>query len=400
MDIKEEIRSESEELVKLRRYFHTRPELGFREFNTSEVVAKHLEESGMEVRSGFAGTGVTGLLRGTRAGKTLLIRSDMDALPVKEETGLPFASRNEGIMHACGHDGHMAMLLTAARILGRHRRELNGNILFLFQPNEEDAGAAKMIEDGAISGLNVDAAMGIHLWSPLHTGTMGINAGPIMAASHYFYLTVTGRGGHAGMPQDAADPVRTASMIMENVQHLQTREMDCIKDPTVIMFCSIHGGTSPVVIPEKVDLQGSIRFLHENGEMIEKRFKEIVSDTCRMTGTGYRLGIVEGNKLLSNDTEMTELVRREGEKILGAENIRSDMRMMVGEDFAEFADRVKSAFYFIGTGNSEKGSDYPHHHPKFTIDEDSLSIGVQFHIATALSYLDKGKDTAASPVES
>lgn len=399
MDINGEIRREFEGLVKLRRYFHTNPELGFREFNTSKMIAGHLAESGLEVRTGFAGTGVTGFLRGGGAGRTLLIRSDMDALPVREETGLPFASQNEGIMHACGHDGHMAMLLITARILSRHRRELNGNILFLFQPNEEEAGAARMIEDGAISDPKVDAAMGLHLWSPLPTGTAGINAGPIMAASHYFYITVTGLGGHAGMPQDTIDPVKASSQIIENVQHLQTREFDCVKDPTVIMFCSIHGGTSPIVVPEKVELQGSIRFLHEKGELLERRFREIVADTCRMTGVRYDLKIVVGNRLLSNNAEMTELVRREGERILGPENIRSDMRMMVGEDFAEFADRVKSAFYFIGTGNPEKGSDYPHHHPKFTIDEDSLPTGVEFHIATALSYLGEKKDAAASRIK-
>jgi amidohydrolase len=387
LNIKGEIYREKENLVKLRRHFHTYPELGFNEFRTSETIATCLGEAGLEVKRGFAVTGVTGLLRGSEKGKTLLIRSDMDALPIQEQTGLPFASQNEGVMHACGHDGHMSMLLTTARILARHREEIKGNILFLFQPNEENAGAERMISEGALSGHNVDAALGLHLWSPVPTGKVGINPGPMMAASHYFYLTIKGRGGHAGMPHKAVDPIEAASRIIESVQHLQTREFDCLEEPTVIMFCNIHGGTSPIVVPEKVELQGSIRFLHERGDHVERRFEEIVSRVCQMTGTEYELEIVIGNRLLSNDPGMTDLVVKEASKIVGRENICPDMRMMVGEDFAEFARTVKSAFYFLGTGNPEKGSDLSHHHPRFTIDEDSLPLGVELHISTALSYL-------------
>ncbi len=387
MNIKEEIQSNIHELVELRRDFHSHPELGFREFRTSERISRFLQEIGLEVKTGFAGTGVTGLLRGKTGGRTLLLRSDMDALPVTENTGLPFSSENDGVMHACGHDGHMAMLLMAAKILSEHKDEIKGNIKFAFQPNEEDAGAEKMILDGAMLDPEVDAAMGLHLWSPLPTGSIGINAGPLMAASHYFYLTIKGKGGHAGMPHNAVDPIIAASKIIENVQHLQTREMNCLEEPTVIMFCNIHGGTSPIIVPEQVELQGSIRFLHDRGDMVEKRFEEIISHVCHMTGTEYELKIVIGNRLLSNDPEMTDLVMDEALRILGPEKICTNMRMMVGEDFAEFARKVKSAFYFLGTGNARKGTTYSHHHPKFNIDEDSLPLGVEFHIATALSYL-------------
>ncbi len=387
MNIKEEIQSYLHELIELRRDFHSHPELGFREFRTSERISRFLEGIGLEVKTGFAGTGVTGLLRGKTGERTLLLRSDMDALPVTEDTGLPFSSENHGVMHACGHDGHMAMLLMTAKILSEHKDEIKGNIKFAFQPNEEDAGAEKMILDGAMQDPEVDAAMGLHLWSPLPTGSVGINAGPLMAASHYFYLTIRGKGGHAGIPHKAVDPISTASKIIESVQHLQTRELDCLEEPTVIMFCNIHGGTSPIIVPEQVELQGSIRFLHDRGDMVEKRFEEIISHVCHMTGTEYELKIVIGNRLLSNDPEMTDLVMDEARRILGPENICTNMRMMVGEDFAEFARKVKSAFYFLGTGNARKGTTYSHHHPKFNIDEDSLPLGVEFHIATALSYL-------------
>lgn len=387
MNVKGEINRNLDELIQLRRYFHTYPELGFREFNTSEHISNYLEQIGLEVKTGFAGTGVTGLLRGNKNGRTLLIRSDMDALPITEDTGLSFSSKNDGVMHACGHDGHMAMLLVAAKILSYHKDEITGNIKFVFQPNEEDAGAEKMIADGAMEDPEVDAAMGIHLWSQLSTGNIGINPGPLMAASHYFYLTIRGKGGHAGMPHKAIDPIIAASKIIESVQLLQTRELDCLEESTVIMFCNIHGGTSPIVVPEQVELQGSIRFLHDHGEMVEKRFEEIISHVCSMTHTEYELEIVVGNRLLSNDPEMTDLVMEEARKIVGQDRICTNMKMMVGEDFAEFARKVKSAFYFIGTGNPQKRSTYSHHHPKFTIDEDSLPLGVEFHIATALSYL-------------
>jgi len=389
LNIKNEIQNNLETLIELRRDFHRHPETGFREFRTSEKIASFLENLGLEVKRNIAGTGVSGLLRGKEGGKTLLLRSDMDALPVNEETGLPFASVNEGVMHACGHDGHMSMLLIAAKILTKHRESFKGNIKFVFQPNEEEAGAEEMIRHGVLSDPEVDASMGLHLWSPLPTGTIGLNPGPVMAASHYFYLTIKGRGGHAGMPHKAIDPISTAVKIIEDVQHLQTRELDSLEEPTVIMFTGIHGGTAPTVVPAEIQIQGSIRFLHDRGEFVEKRFEDIISHICAMTGTEYELKIVIGNRLLSNDNDMTDLVLREASETVGQKNIQKNMRMMVGEDFAEFSRSVRSAFYFVGTGNRDKQTDYSHHHPKFNIDEDSLPIGIEMHVRTALAYLDQ-----------
>jgi amidohydrolase len=329
-EVIQEIKHENDELVELRRGFHADPELGFKEYRTSQRVARYLRDCGIEVQTGIAGTGVVGLIHGDAPGKTVMLRSDMDALPITEETGLPFASENEGVMHACGHDGHMAMLLVAATVLSRHRDRIRGTVKLVFQPNEEDAGAEPMVEAGVLAAPHVDAAFGIHLWSPLSTGTIGLADGPIMASSYYFTLEIKGEGGHGGAPHLGTDTIATATNIMQNVQNIQTRRFDAIYEPT------------------------------------------------------YKFG----NKLLANDPAMTDLVKKTVETYPGdGLEIDTQIKVMLGEDFAEFSLQVPSAFYFVGTANSEAGSPYPHHHPRFTIDEASLSIGAALHVQTAPAFL-------------
>lgn len=389
MKIKDEIENFRDELIRLRRDFHKHPELGFEEYRTSKIIANYLEEVGLEVRRGIAKTGVIGLLRGNRPGPTLLIRSDMDALPIKEENDLPFKSDDDGKMHACGHDAHMSILLIASKILANYRDEIKGNIKFVFQPNEEDAGAALMIEDGVLEDPQVDAALGLHIWSPLETGKIAIVDGPVMASSYYFKLVIRGKGGHGGAPHTSIDPIICATDVIQAVQSIQTREVDTFK-PTVITFCKINCGTLNIVIPEKIGLEGSIRCLHEDDEQVRRRFEEITKNICGAYRTTYELEFKCGNRLLSNDHKMAELVRSVAEKVVKPEDvIGSEFRTMIGEDFAEFALRVPSAFYFIGTGNEEKETDYPHHHPRFNIDEDSLLIGVEMHVRTALEYFNR-----------
>jgi len=386
MKIKGEIEGLHDELIQLRRDFHRHPELGFEEHRTSAIIAKYLGGLGFEVKRGLAKTGVVGLLRGDQPGPTLLLRSDMDALPIQEENDLPFKSVNDGKMHACGHDAHMAMLLIAAKILLNHRDEIRGKIKFAFQPNEEEAGAELMVEDGVLEDPGVDAALGLHIFSPLKTGEIGIVGGPIMASSYYFKLTIRGKGGHGGAPHRAVDPIICAANVVQAVQSIQTREIDALK-PTVITFGKINCGTFNIVIPEEIELEGSIRCLHDDDEGIRRRFSEIIENICAAYRTKYELKFKCGNRLLRNDPEMTELVRSVAERVVKAEDvIGSGIRTMVGEDFAEFALRVPSAFYFIGTGNEGKGTDYPHHHARFNIDEDSLPIGVEMHVRTALEY--------------
>ena len=387
MDFKAEVKKFKDELISLRRDFHKHPELGFQEYRTSEIVAKYLEDCGLEVKRTVAQTGVVGLLRGERPGPTILLRSDMDALPVSEENDIPFKSVNEGIMHACGHDGHMAMLLVAAKILSQHKDEINGNVKFVFQPNEEDAGAEIMINEGILEDPHVDAALGIHLWSPIESGKIGVVAGPLMASSYYFKLTIHGKGGHGGAPHMSVDPISCGVSIMHMVQNMQTKELDAMK-PTVITFCKINCGTSPIIIPEKIEIEGSIRCLHNETEEVQKRFEQIIKGLCEVHKTTYELEIKCGNILLSNDAKMAELVEKAGIQTVGEENIvSSNIRVMLGEDFAEFCTRVPGTFYFVGVSNKEKGTDYPHHHPRFNIDEDALLIGVEMHLRGVVEYL-------------
>jgi len=386
MKVKKEIKNLHDRLIQLRRDFHKHPELGFEEHRTSEIIAKYLEECGFEVKRGLAKTGVVGLLKGNQPGPTLLLRSDMDALPIQEKNDVPFKSINDGKMHACGHDAHMAMLLIAAKILSNHRDDIKGNIKFVFQPNEEDAGAELMIEDGVLENPKVDAALGLHVWSQIKTGRIAVVDGPVMASSYYFKLTIKGKGGHGGAPHTSIDPIICAANLIQAVQSIQTREVDALK-PTVITFGKIHCGTFNIIIPEKIELEGSIRCLHEDDEEVRRRFEEITKNICAAFRTKYELEFKCGNRLLSNDYEMAEFVKSIAERVVNPENIiGSEIRMMVGEDFAEFALKAPSAFYFVGTGNQEKGTDYPHHNPRFNIDEDALRIGVEMHVRTALEY--------------
>ncbi|NLY45686.1 MAG: amidohydrolase [Tissierella sp.] len=387
MDIKREITDLRDELIELRRDFHQHPELGFEEYRTGKIVGDYLEKLGIEVQRNVAKTGVVGLLKGKSPGKTIALRTDMDALPLEEETGLSFSSQNPGIMHGCGHDGHLAMMLVAAKVLSSKKDQIEGNIKFIFQPNEEDAGAEIMINEGILENPKVDAALGIHLWSPIESGKIGIISGPLMASSYYFKLTVNGKGGHGGAPHTAISPILAGIDMIKALQEMALNEIDALT-PTIVTFGKINAGTSPIIIPEKVEIEGSIRCLHPNTKVIQERMREIVEGLSKVHRTTFSLEFKCGNELLNNDEKMTALVKEVGEKHIGKENIiTSDISVMLGEDFSEFSERVPSTFIFLGVANKEKGTDYPHHHPKFNIDEDVLEIGVEIHVRSALKYL-------------
>jgi amidohydrolase len=374
------------ELIALRRDFHMYPELGFEEFRTQKKIIAYLENIDIEAKK-IATTGVVGVLSGKRKGKTLLIRSDMDALPVQEETGLTFRSRNKGVMHACGHDGHMAMLLVAAKLLVNQKKDLRGKIIFAFQPNEEDAGAYKMIEEGILKNNNVDAAFGCHLWNQLETGCIDISDGPIMAASHYFSLVIRGRGGHAGFAHESIDPIFVSSQVIQAVQSIQTRQINALQ-PAVIIFTHIQGGANSTTIPQEVLLQGSIRFLHPDGVEIISKFDRMVKDICHTHDAAYDLRFKIGNHILFNDPAMAGLVRQTAHGILNEkECVTADIKTMAGEDFSEFAHNVPSAFAFVGAKKEVNDERYPHHHPKFDMDEGALVLGTALYYSVALEYL-------------
>jgi amidohydrolase len=384
--IKNEIDDLREELISLRRDFHQHPELGFEEHRTAEIVETYLTKNGI-ITSRAGGTGVVGVLEGARTGPVLMLRADLDALPVNEMADVPFKSTIEGKMHACGHDGHTAMLMVAAKILARHRDELAGSVKFVFQPNEEDAGADIIIDEGVLENPVVDAAMGLHLWSPLPSGAIGVTPGPLMASSYYFWLTIHGKGGHGGAPHLSKDPVYCANQLMNAVQSIQTREQDVL-NPTLITFCQVKAGTSPIIIPDKIELAGSIRCLHDGDLEVRERFEAITAQICAIHGTTYDLTYKCGNELLDNDMEMTRLARQAALETVGKEAlVENNLQVMLGEDFASFAKRVPSVFCFLGIADAEKKTDLPHHHPEFKLDEDALPLGVEMHIRSVAAYL-------------
>ncbi|MFW5790713.1 MAG: M20 metallopeptidase family protein [Bacillota bacterium] len=390
MNIKEEIKELEPELIKLRRDFHKHPELGWEEVRTAGIVAEYLRELGLEVTEGVSKTGVVGLLRGEKPGKTLLLRADMDALPVEEENDFEYKSQNEGLMHACGHDGHTAMLLVAAKILSRKTDEIAGNIKFVFQPNEETEAARFMIEEGVMEDPKVDAAMGIHLWTPIESGKIGLAPEAVMGGLYEFEIIIKGKGGHTSAPHLSKDPIIAGTNIIQQAQIIQTREIDPMK-ATTIVFGQFQAGNATNIIPEKAHLKGTIRYLYQGGrntdEKPRRRLERIVAGVCNTSDLEYEIKYPATSSPVYNDPELVLDLEEIAAKVAGGTENLTEYRCLAGEDFGEFSTYVPSVFYFVGTGNAEKGTDYPHHHPKFDIDEDTLKTGVEMHVRSALNYL-------------
>jgi amidohydrolase len=304
--VKQRIGELKKELINLRRDFHKHPELGFEEHRTAGVVDNYLKNLGLFPQR-MTRTGVVALLEGSKPQPVLMLRADMDALPVQEENDVAYKSKNKGIMHACGHDAHMAMLLVAAKILTEKKDEISGTIKLVFQPNEEIAGAIHMTTDGVLENPAVDAVMGIHIWTPVASGKIAITPGPVMAGLDVFKVTIHGKGGHTGVPEDAIDPVIAAANLIQTVQVIQTREISNLKS-TVIMFGKIAGGTKSNIIPDKVYLEGSIRFLYPGGpdseEQPTERFRRIVEQVCKTHRCTCEIDIGHENFPLINHDEM------------------------------------------------------------------------------------------------
>jgi amidohydrolase len=386
MDLKKEIAALTPELIELRRDFHRHPEIGKQEFRTAQIIEDYLNNLGLDVHRCLE-TGIIGVLKGGRPGKTLMLRSDIDALPVEEMTGLPFASENPGLMHACGHDGHMSVMLIVAKILTAHRDEIPGTIVFLFQPNEEDAGAEDMIQAGALDNPKPDVILGMHLWSYLPSGSIGIIPGPIMASSYYFKLTITGQGGHGGAPHACINPIDCGVHVWQAFQAYHTLENNSLH-PTTITVGKFQGGQYNIVIPDTCVLEGSVRCLHNDDEQVRNRLAEMIDGVCKTYRCTYELEFKCGNTLLDNDPQIAEMIRETGAEVLGADKVISkDVGVMIGEDFAEFTRRVPGAFYFFGVADEAKGTHYEHHNNRFNIDEDVLPSVVEMQVSLAKKYL-------------
>jgi len=385
-EMKKDVERLREQLIEWRRDFHRHPEVAYQEHRTSSVIRKFLEGLGIPVSS-CAETGLRGMLEGKSGGKTVALRADMDALPLKEEGDRDYISENPEACHACAHDGHMAILMGVAQLLTERKDKFQGKVVFLFQPSEEriPGGAKRMIEEGALQG--VDAVFGLHLWQLLPTGTIGIVKGAMMAAPDKFSITVIGKGGHGSMPQETVDPILVASHLVANLQSIVSRNVDPLKS-AVVSLGTIEGGTIYNIIPCEVSMTGTVRaFDPELREFMEKKAKEIAEGTCQTFGAKCEYEYERGYPPLINHGPLTDLVTEVAKKTLGKESIKDIDPVMGGEDFAYFLQEVPGAFLFFGMGDGMK---FPHHHPGFDMDERALPQATLLMSSLALEYLSKG----------
>jgi amidohydrolase len=372
------------EVVATRRDLHEHPELGFEEHRTAELVARRLEALGFEVHTGIGRTGVVGVLRGTRPGKTIMLRADMDALPIDEENDVPYRSRSAGTMHACGHDGHVAILLGAARVVMSRRDEVAGTVCFLFQPAEEGKGGARaMVEDGVLERFGIERAYGLHLASAHPVGQVGFREGPFYASSDSIEITIEGKGGHGAAPHLSIDPVYVAAQFVVAVQQIVSRQVDPI-EPAVVTVGAIHGGTTHNVIPSRVELLGTVRaFDADVRAKMAERIERVLSGVCESSGASYTFEYLWRYPVTSNDAEQTRYARALAERVAGPAQVAEVPRLMGAEDFSFFAERVPACFFTLGSNGGEDSA-FPHHHARFDIDESALATGVRMMTALAL----------------
>lgn len=373
----------------LRRDFHMHPELGHQEIRTAGIVARELQSLGLEVTTGVGKTGVVALLEGARPGPVLLLRADMDALPITEETGAEYASRTPGVMHACGHDAHTAILLTVARLLTSLRNELPGTVKLVFQPAEEGMGGAEgMIADGVLENPKPDFTLGLHIWNEKPLGWLGLAAGPLMAGTEIFKLRIHGKGGHGAIPNLAVDPILAGAQVVTALQSIVSRNTPPLQ-AAVVSVTTFHGGEAFNVIPPQVELTGTIRtFDPDVRAMVLRRFDEIVQGVAGGLGCTVEIEHTRMTPALINDPQAIAAAQRAARRILPESHIETTGPLtMGGEDFAFMMEKVPGAFLFIGSANPERGLDYGHHHPKFDFDEAVLPRAAALLAATALELL-------------
>lgn len=363
----------------MRRDFHKHPELGFHEVRTAGIVANELQALGMEVTRGVGKTGVVGLLEGSRSGPTILVRFDMDALPITEETGAEYASETPGIMHACGHDGHTAIGLSVAKMLNTHKDQLAGTVKFIFQPAEETlgeeglGGAQMMIRDGILLNPRPDFALGLHLWNEKPLGWLGVASGPVMAGADEFKIVIKGRGGHGAVPHATLDPMLAAAHVVTALQSIVSRNIAPVQT-AVVSVTSIHGGTAFNVIPQDVTMQGTIRsFELSVRRKVLERFEEIVNGVTIAMGCQAEITITQVTPAMINDSRVAARVQDSARRVLSGSQLDTASYLTMGaEDMAFVLERVPGCYFFVGSANREKGLDYGHHHPRFDVDENAM----------------------------
>lgn len=377
----------------IRRDLHRHPELGFNEVRTAGIVADELRALGFRVQTGVAETGVVGLLQGDHPGPTLLLRFDMDALPIQEETGLEFASENSGVMHACGHDGHVAVGLTVARMLSELKDQIAGSVKFMFQPAEEGLGGAeRMIAAGVLKNPTVDAAMAIHLWNDRPVGWVAVNPGPFMAGADTFSIRLKGKGGHGALPDQATDPVIASAEIISSLQSIVSRNISPL-DAAVVSVTQVSAGNAVNIIPPEAEIKGTIRsFDVEVRDLIMLRFEQLVRNIAAGFGCEVELDIRQLTPAVVNNPVIAAWVSEAVLMALPDGHLDSAYRTMVSEDMAFVLQEVRGCYLFVGSGNVDRKLNYGHHHPKFTIDEQVLPRAAALVSSAALHILRKLND--------
>ena len=375
-------------MINLRETIHMYPEDGFSEFTTSKIIIEELEKLGIKVQKNVAKTGVVGLIEGKYPGKTVLLRADMDTLKIQEQADVEYKSKIDGMMHACGHDGHVAGLLGAAMILNELKDNLHGNVKLVFQPAEErDGGALPMIEEGVLENPKVDAAFAAHLWGYLNEGEVHLKEGPMMASPDIFNIKVIGKGGHGAVPQESIDPIVITCQIVNSLQTIVSRKINPL-DPVVITCGRIQGGDCHNVIPNEVELEGTIRtFNEETRNWVPKVMEDLIRGITTSQGAAYEFKYEPKYPALINDKYMTSFAKESLKKVVGEENV-FDLKEpnMGGEDFAYFAQKVPSAFIFVGIANN-KSEPVIHHNPYFKWDSKNVGILAQGLSQIAIDYL-------------
>jgi amidohydrolase len=384
-DIKHILNKHADAIIQIRRDLHRIPEPAYTEEKTSAYVADYLNKLGLNVTTGIAKFGVLGAKVFSDSGNSLMLRSELDALPINEETNLSFASNHEGAMHACGHDGHMAMVLGAALVISELSDHLSGRIHFVFQPAEEGPGGAKpMIEEGIMDNPRVDYTLGCHLWPGVKEGQVGIKAGPLMAAMDRFDLTVKGKGGHGAMPHLCVDALDVGTQIVNALQRIVSRQMNPLS-PTVITVGQFQAGTTFNIIPQEAHLSGTTRtFDREIWRSWPQRLETVVKGICDAMGASYSLDYQPGYPVTENDSWMADEIRSVAESVVGTENVIIPEPTMGGEDISFFLERSKGCFYFLGVGREGCA---PLHNPKFDFNEGVLLTGVEIYCRAALKLL-------------
>jgi len=383
-NVRLEIRALQPQLVEWRRQIHQKPELGFQEKITAEFIAQKLQNWGIVHQAGIAQTGIVAIIKGEKPGngKVLAIRADMDALPIQEQNQVPYCSQHDGVMHACGHDGHTAIALGTAYYLNQHRKDFSGTVKIIFQPAEEGPGGAKpMIAAGVLKNPDVDAIIGLHLWNNLPLGTVGVRAGALMAAVELFRCTIFGKGGHGAIPHQTVDSVVVAAQIVNALQTIVSRNVNPI-DSAVVTVGELHAGTAVNVIADTARMGGTVRYFNPDlAGFFKERIQQIIAGICQSHGASYDLDYIHLYPPVINDAGIAALVHSVAEEVVETPiGIVPECQTMGGEDMSFFLQEVPGCYFFLGSANPEKKLDYPHHHPQFDFDETALPMGVEMFV--------------------